>query len=177
MLAKYILIGEVLKPQGVHGLVKVRPDTDDPARYQRLQDVLIKRGEAYVQVPVEEVSVRDDAVFLRLDHAATREQAEAQRGLMLYVDRAHTVELAENETLICDLIGCRVMDESGCEIGVIRDVLQPGGNDVYVVKCKQGEMLLPALMHVVPKIDTEAGIVVVVRDRLREVAVCDWDIE
>ena len=94
---------------------------------------------------------------------------------MLYVDRAHARELGENETFICDLIGCKVLDLQGSELGVIKDVLQPGGNDVYVIKTPRGEMLLPALRHVIPIVDVERGVVIVDEKRLPEVAVCSWE--
>lgn len=54
-------------------------------------------------------------------------------------------------------------------------MLQPGGNDVYVIKTPRGEMLLPALMHVVPQVDTENGKIVINEQRLSEVAVCSWE--
>ncbi|MBR3016585.1 MAG: 16S rRNA processing protein RimM [Clostridia bacterium] len=175
MLSEYLLIGQVLRPQGIKGLVKVRPDTDDPGRFEELDSVFLKKGSAYERADVEEVSVRDDGVYLRLNGAQTRDEAEKQRDLMLYVDRAHAVTLAENETFICDLIGCRVVDSKGTELGKVTDVLQPGGNDVYVIKTPKGEMLLPALKHVIPTVDVEKGVVLVDEKRLPEVAVCDWE--
>lgn len=175
MLAEYLMIGEVLKPQGIRGLVKVRPDTDDPARFLELEYVYVKKGGEYQKAAVEEVSVREDTVFLRLNGCLDRDTAEKQRGTLLYIDRQNAVELAENETFICDLIGCEVRDKSGRVLGKIRDVLQPGGNDVYVVKCPKGEMLLPALLHIVTDVKTEEGFVTVDEDRLHEVAVCDWE--
>ncbi len=175
MLSEYLLIGQVLKPQGIKGLVKVRPDTDDPSRFLALKYVYIMQGESYVKVPVDEVSVREEAVCLRLNGVQDRDLAEKQRDTMLYIDRQNAVELAENETFICDLIGCEVRDRQGNVLGKIRDVLQPGGNDVYVVKCKQGEMLLPALLHIVIDVQTEQGFVTVDESRLHEVAVCDWE--
>lgn len=175
MLSEYILIGQVLRPQGIKGLVKVRPDTDDPGRFEELTAVYIKNGSQYESVLVDEVSVREDGVYLRLNGAQTRDEAEKQRNWLLYVDRAHARELAENETFICDLIGCRVVDSRGNELGKVTDVLQPGGNDVYVIKTPQGEMLLPALKHVIPAVDVENGVVIVDEKRLPEVAVCDWE--
>lgn len=175
MLSEYILIGQVLRPQGIKGQVKVRPDTDDPERFRELEFVYIKKGEAYEKTPVEEVSVRPDGVYLRLSGAQTRDEAEKQRDTLLYVDRAHAVELSEDETFICDLIGCRAVDTKGHEIGTVRDVLQPGGNDVYVIKTPRGEMLLPALKHVIPTVDVKNGLIVVEEKRLPEVAVCDWE--
>ena len=175
MLSEYILIGQVLRPQGIKGQVKVRPDTDDPGRFEELEFVYLKKGDSYEQLPVDEVSVREDGVYLRLNRAQTRDEAEKQRGWMLYIDREHARPLAENETFICDLIGCKAVDTQGREIGVVQDVLQPGGNDVYVIKTPKGEMLLPALKHVVPVIDLKNGIMTVDEARLPEVAVCSWE--
>ena len=175
MLSAYLLIGQVLRPQGVKGLVKVRPDTDDPERFLDLEKVFVKKGEDYVETPVDEISVRDDGVYLRLDGAQDRNAAEKQRNLMLYVDRAHAVELNEDETFICDLIGCRAVDTTGKELGTVKDVLQPGGNDVYVIKTPKGEMLLPALKFVIPSVDVQKGEITVDEKRLPEVAVCDWE--
>ena len=177
MLSEYLMIGQVLRPQGIKGLVKIRPETDDPDRFFDLEFVYIKTKDGYQQTPVNEISVRDDGVYLRLNGAQSRNDAEKQRDLLLYVDRAHAIELNENETFICDLIGCRVLDSKGTELGKVTDVLQPGGNDVYVIKTPKGEMLLPALKHVIPSVDVENGIVTVNEDRLPEVAVCDWEKE
>lgn len=174
MLSEYLLIGQVLRPQGIQGQVKVRPDTADQERFLDLTEVFLKKNDQYVPVSVDDVSVRDDAVYLRLNGATTRNEAETQRDWMLYVDRAHAVELMENENFICDLIGCDVVDTKGSAIGKIKEVLQPGGNDVYVITTPQGEMLLPALKFVVPEVDVEHNVVTVDESRLREVAVCSW---
>ncbi|MBE5783744.1 MAG: 16S rRNA processing protein RimM [Clostridiales bacterium] len=175
MLSEYLLIGEVLRPQGVKGLVKVRPDTDDPYRYEDLEFVFIKKGASYEKIEIADVSVRDDGVYLRLNGVQDRNEAEKQRGMMLYVDRPHARVLEEGETFICDLIGCKAVDFDGNELGIVKDVLQPGGNDVYVIKTPKGEMLLPAVRHIVPEIDVEKGIMKVDASRLHEVAVCSWE--
>ena len=175
MLSEYLLIGQVLRPQGIKGQVKVRPDTDDPDRFFDLRQVFVKRGNEYCAVPVAQVSVREDGVYLNLDGAETRDDAEKQRGLEIYIDRAHAAQLAENETFICDLIGCKALDRQGNELGVVTDVMQPGGNDVYVIKTPKGEMLIPALMFVVPQVNTAEGYIVVDESTLPQVAVCDWE--
>ena len=97
MFSEYLSIGEVLKPQGVRGQVKVRPDTNDPARFSQLQQVYIQQDNAYIAWPVSDVSVRDGYVYCTLNHAQTRDDAEKQRGAMLYIDREHAVPLAEHE--------------------------------------------------------------------------------
>lgn len=173
MYCEYFLIGQVLRPQGVRGQVKVRPDTDDPARYKLLDTVYLKKGDRYEPISISDVSVRDGFVFCTLNNATTCEKAEAMRDTMLYIDRAHAVDPGEDGDFICDLIGCRVIDTKGNEIGTLKDVLQPGANDVYVIKMKKGMMYLPAVKHVVTETHTKDNYVVVDEERLPEVAVIE----
>lgn len=173
MYAEYLMIGEVLKPQGIHGQVKVRPDTDDPARFLALETVYLKQGEAFVPCDIRKTEVRGDGfVYCTLGDAATREQAETQRGLMLYVDRAHAVPLAEGQYFISDLLDCRVVDRQDHLIGTLTDVLQPGANDVYQIRQSDGKMMyLPVLPFVVLDVLVKEGIIRVDESRLPEVAV------
>jgi len=173
MYSEYLMIGEVLKPQGVRGEVKVRPDTDDPARFLALQTVFIKQGEQFVPCAITGAQARADGfVYCTLDHAADRDAAEKQRGWMLYVDRAHAVELEEGQYFISDLLDCRVQDGQGNLIGHIKDVLQPGANDVYEIKTVDGKMMyLPVLPFVVLQVHVKEGFVVIDEKRLPEVAV------
>ena len=173
MYSEYLLIGEVLKPQGVRGQVKVRPDTDDPARFLQLETVYLKAGNQYAPVAISDVESRADGfVYCVLDHADNRDQAEKQRGWMLYVDRAHAVELKEGQYFISDLLECQVRDQQGHALGIIEDVLQPGANDVYQIKCADGRrMYLPVLPFVILEVNVEEGYILVNEEKLPEVAV------
>ena len=62
-------------------------------------------------------------------------------------------------------------DDEGNDYGKITDVMQPGGNDVYVISGKRGEVLVPALKSVVISVDTKAGEMLLSAARMREVAV------
>ena len=93
----------------------------------------------------------------------------------MYIDRAHAVELDEDSTFICDLIGLHGLTDDGRDLGALKDVMQPGGNDVYVFKGPLGEVLVPALRSVVAKVDLEAGEIRFDGKRLNEVAVFDED--
>jgi 16S rRNA processing protein RimM len=171
MKPEYLMIGEITKPQGVRGELKVRPITADPYRFEGMTEVLIKRGDSYERVRVQVNRATDDAAFISLEGVEDREQAEKLRGTLLYVDRAHAIELTEDETFLCDLIGLRGVDDEGREIGVIKDVLQPGGNDVYIFSGPRGDVLVPALKSVVKKVDLDAGVMTLAAARMAEVAV------
>ena len=172
-MQEYLLIGEITKPQGVQGELKLRPITCDPSRFENMDYAFLKEGEGYRRVNISVRRAGADAVFLRMEGVNTRNDAEEMRGTMLYIDRAHAVELDEDSTFICDLMGLKGVLTDGGEIGKIIDVMQPGGNDVYVFKGKRGEVLVPALKSVVVKVDLAAGEMLLDADRMAEVAVYD----
>jgi len=171
----YLLIGEITKPQGVQGELKLRPITCDPWRFEDMDFAYVKEGETYRKVEIKVRKVNEDAVYLRMEGVLTRNDAEEVRGTQLFIDREHAVELDEDSTFICDLMGLKGVLTDGNEIGKIIDVMQPGGNDVYVFKGKKGEVLVPALKSVVVKVDLDEGVMLLDADRMAEVAVYDED--
>ena len=175
MLSTHLMIGEVSKPQGIRGEVKVRPVTCDPDRFFDLDYVFLKRGETYVKHTVSVSRVEDEAVYMTFEGVHDRDAAEKLRGELLYIDREHSVELPEDMNFICDLIGCEGIDTNGRSLGKMTDVMQPGGNDVYVFNGALGEVLVPALKIVVLEVNVEEKRILLDADRLNEVAVFDED--
>ena len=171
MLNKYIVIGEVVKPQGVRGEIKVKPYTGDPDRYYRLKNVFLEKDGAYTAVQAKCERVRDGFCYLTLEGVSSREEAEGLRGRLLYVDRANAAPLKDGEVFICDLVGCTAYDTKGNVVGTLTDVLQNGPTDVYVFDTPGGEMMVPALKAAIPQVDVSAGRIVLNEDKLREVAV------
>lgn len=171
MPSPYLLIGEITKPQGVKGELKARPITCDPERFYDLEEVYLLENGQYVPRGVSVRSAGPEAVFFRMDGVETRDDAEKMRGTLLYIDREHAVELDEDENFVVDLIGCECIDTDGNSHGKLVDVLQPGGNDVYVVQGNAGEILIPALKIVVLSVDINEKKILLDARRLREVAV------
>ena len=175
MLSQYLMIGEITKPQGVRGEVKVRPCTCDYERFEGLDRVYVKRGEDYQPMSIQVNRVTPEAVYMNVKGVSDRDAAEGMRGTKIYIDRAHAVELDEDSTFICDLYGLHGVTDDGRDLGELTDVMQPGGNDVYVFKGPMGEVLVPALKSVVKSVDLIKGEMVLIGKRLDEVAVFDED--
>lgn len=175
MYSEYLLIGEVLKPQGIHGFVKIRPYTDDASRFLDLENVYLKEGDTFCPCTIEKTEIRKDGnVYCVLNHAENMNDAEKQRGWKLYVDRMHAVKLETGRYFISDLLGCSVVDRHGVLLGHIVDVLQPGANDVYQIKLIDGRMMyIPVLPFVILQVQIMKGIITVNDDRLQEVAVIE----
>ncbi len=172
-MIEYLMIGEVLKPQGVKGEVKVKPFSASHDDFRRWKTLYIKNGESYEPIKARCSRVHDGFAYVTLGECAAMEDAEKLRGTQLYIDRAHANPLEEDEVYISDLIGCEGIDENGNSIGTLAEVLQHGMVDVYVFKKKGGGVMAPALKAVFPTVDVAAKRISVVREKLDEVGV--WE--
>lgn len=155
-MKKFLTIGEITKPHGIKGEVKVFPLTDDIQRFKKLKRVFIDGQE----VRVSYVTVGHDRAILRLEGVDSVEEAEKLRKKLLVVPREEAVKLEEGAYFIEDLKDCTVYDEEGLELGKVAEVIQTGSNDVYWIK-KPKELLIPAIRDVVLSVDVEAEKIII----------------
>ncbi len=170
MKQEYLLLGEIVRPQGIHGEVKLRHYTDDPARFLELETVYRGQGSAYVPVRITGARVQKDDVFLTVDGVEDRNAAEKLRGVKIYIDRAHARELSPDEVFIADILGATAYNTREETIGTLREVLTPGGVDVFVFDTPRGRLMVPALKTVLLTLDADNGRIVLDENRLEEVA-------
>ncbi len=139
-------VGVITSTHGVHGEVKVFPTTDDAKRFKKLKEVLLDTGRELKPMEVESVKFFKNMVILKFKGFDNINDIEIYKGKDLLVARDKAVKLAPNENFIVDLIGLDVVTDEGEELGTLKDVLQTGANDVYIVEMKNGkEVLLPAI--------------------------------
>ena len=172
-MKEYIEVGQIVKPQGIKGEVKLMPLTDDPLRFEGENTFFFEENGAYTPVTARFSRFDGQAVYLFIYGVSDRNAAEKLRGRYLLVDRAHAAQLDEDEFFIVDLIGLNGYDETGKSYGTLTEVMQPGGNDVYVFVDKKArkEYLIPALKSVVISTDPAKGEMIFDSVRLNEVSV------
>ncbi|MEA4900178.1 ribosome maturation factor RimM [Desulfitobacterium sp.] len=146
-----VLVGEVIKPHGIRGELKIFPLTDNPSRFKKLAKVTLEQKGVIRTFNILKVQVHQDEVYLTLEGIETREEAEKLRGFAVKIDRADVPPL-EKGWYYFELEGMQVFDGEVC-LGVLTQVLQTGANDVYLVKGECGEICVPALKTVVKKVD------------------------
>ncbi|MCL1795999.1 MAG: ribosome maturation factor RimM [Clostridia bacterium] len=168
MLPEYLAIGEIVRPQGIRGELKVRPFTDDPQRFFDLSTVRVGEGS---EKQIHCLRVQAGYAFVRIQDVYSRETAEELRGTLLYVRRADAVSLPSDSEFICDLIGCEATDTDGVTHGRLIDVLQTGGVDVYTFRSEAGDLMVPALKQTVLQVDVQNKRMILSAERLRETAV------
>ncbi len=161
-----LIVGEVLKPQGIRGELKIKPFTDDAQVFRAFSRVFV--GETEYKV----LSVRTGggAVFLGLKGVADRNAAELLRGQQITVLREDAPVPEEGRYYIADLLGCRLVTQEGEVLGTLTDVRQ-AATDVYTVEMDGKEVLFPAAEGVVTAVDVEGGVITVDKKRFYEVAV------
>ena len=164
-----LAIGEVLKPQGIKGELKVRPYVDDVNRFKNLRLVLIDD----VNYKVSHVRICPDAVYITLSGVSDRNTAESFRGKFLYVERENAIKLKKGSYFIVDVLGCAVVNEQGEQIGVVEDVSK-SNVDIYTLKVQDGgKIRFPFLKDAVISVDTESKIITVDKKRFSEISVED----
>lgn len=149
-------VGAITQTHGIRGEVKVFPLTDDVKRFKKgiLLFLGIEEQQAQTQLEVEGVKFFKQYVILKFRGYDSINDIERFVRKNLYVTRDHAVSLEEDEYFIADLIGMEVFAQEDERIGVLRDVIQTGANDVYVVEQTDGrEVLLPAIRECVLQID------------------------
>lgn len=158
----YLRVGVIANTHGVRGEVKVYPTTDDAGRFKKLKNVTLDTGKEYLELEITSVRFFKNLVILKFKGYDNINDIEKYKGKDLLITRENAVPLAENEYFIYDIIGAAVVEEDGKEVGILKEVLTTGANDVYVVKGKdQKEILLPVIPDCVLTVDTDEKKVIV----------------
>ena len=151
-------VGIITSTHGVRGEVKVYPTTDDPRRFRRLKEVALDTGREKLNLEIEGVKFFKQFVILKFKGLDNINDIEKYRQKSLYVTRKNAVRLQRDEYFIADLIGLKVQDEDGKELGTVKDVIETGANDVYEVEMADGKsLLLPAIKQCILNVDVENG--------------------
>ncbi len=155
-MEQFLRVGVISSTHGVRGEVKVYPTTDDPARFTDLKSVLLDTKTERKVLEIEGVKFFKNQVILKFKGYDTINDIEKYKGMDLLISREDAVPLGENENFIADLIDMTVTTDTGRKLGILKDVIQTGANDVYVVETEaKKEVLLPAIRECILQVDVE----------------------
>ena len=155
-------VGVITQTHGIHGEVKVFPTTDDVNRFKKLKEVILETEKERLTMEIEGVKFFKQFVILKFKNFDSINDMEKYKRAKLLVPREKAVKLKKDEYFIADLIGMRVITEDGTLFGTLKNVLETGANDVYVVEtAEEKEVLLPAIKECVLKIDMEESVITV----------------
>lgn len=169
---RWVTVGVVLRPFGLHGEVRVRLETDFPERFvpgarlfwwlppqpQPTEEAFVPKKKHRKRPPrtmqpqpciVESVRWNRNQLLLKIKGFNTIEHAETLRGAWLLIPPEERMPLEEDEYYIDDLIGMEVFTETGERVGKLKRVIPGGIYDYYEI----GKHTLPAVSEYILEVD------------------------
>lgn len=149
----FLKVGKIINAHGIKGEVKIFPLTDDIDRFYSLKKVYIEKNNSIFPLTISNIRIHKNIVLATFNEIKNREQVEKYKGEFLNINREDAIKLAKDQYFISDLIGIMVYSLDGILIGNIKEILQIGPTDIYVIKTNNKDILVPALKDIFQEID------------------------
>lgn len=147
----YLSVGFLRRPHGVRGEIIMDLHTDFPERMKKGRKLFI--GDDRKPMILANVRPHQSGLLVKFRDVDTPEDAGLYRNQWVYV-QTKDVPLPEGQHYKHELLGLKVVDETGNPLGELVEILETGANDVYVVRDNSGkEILLPNIPSVVLDLD------------------------
>lgn len=151
----YIEAGRIINTHGIAGEVKIEVWLDSPRFMRKFKRLFINGGE------VAMLSSREHKGFLlaKLEGVEDVNAAMALKGKTIHIHR-EDARLPRGHYFLQDIMGARVVDENGNEVGILTDIFETPASRIYVVKGER-EHLIPAVPEFILSTDADNGIITV----------------
>ncbi len=174
--ADAVELGRVQDAWGIKGWVRIQPHSADTDALFASQDWYLQPPEARfargfsafkdcVAVRVAELKAHADGLVARLEGVDDRNLAESLKGCRISLPRSAFPEPEEGEYYWVDLIGLRVVNREGEDLGVVRDLVSTGPTSVLVLEYlervdgeeRAAERMIPFVAAYIDDVDRAAG--------------------
>lgn len=150
-----ISVGEIVNTHGHKGESRVWLLTDYPERFKINEVFWMEKDGSLSNLTIESVRPHKNFLVIKFKEILDMNAAEEIKGGILKISRDQLIKLPNDTCFIFEIIGMEVYTESGHLLGKIKDVIQTGSNDVYIVAGESKDYLIPALKKVIMNIDKE----------------------
>jgi len=156
-MSDLICVAVIAGAFGVKGEVRLKSFTADPLAIGEYAPLLTEDGSRSFDVALE--GQLTNGLLVRLSGVRSKEEADALKGVKLFVSRDRLPNLPDDEYYHADLIGLEVLDSGGGSLGRVKAVLNHGAGDILEVQVPGSSetVLLPFTMEAVPTVDLAAG--------------------
>ena len=160
---RLVELGRVQKPHGLKGELCIELYADSPFLFEGLRRIYLQLpGKKPRPCELLEWRAHQGRALILVDRCQGRDQAEGWRGAEVLAREKDLPELDEGEVRPEDLIDLPVMHVNGSRIGILADIRDVAGQELWFIHDDQGrEILLPAVEEFVLDIDLDAGVIVV----------------
>jgi 16S rRNA processing protein RimM len=152
----FLAIGRLRSAHGVHGEITLEVWTEFPERIK--PGISLYLGEDHLKVTVASVRSKDRLLLLSLKGYDQRESVNTLRNLIVYTKHSGFPKLPAGQYYHHELIGLKVVNQGGEDIGFITEILETGSNNVLIIDKQGKELLLPFIENVVISIEPSSGL-------------------
>lgn len=161
LLERRVIVGRVGRPRGLEGEVYVRSESDTPDRFRAGAGFLTDEASPRT-LRVAKSRYHDNKMLVKFAEIIDRNAAESLRGVALTINAEERRSLNEDEFWPDELIGLKVLDPDGLELGKVIDVVVDGPQVQLVVDTEERQRsLVPFVRDLVPEVRVADGVVVV----------------
>ena len=162
-MERLVVIGQIGRPHGLQGQVRVTPRTDDPQRFERLETCVVwdpARDQRHIH-RVTAARRQGATVVLSLAGCDSVEAARSLTGHLVAVPESQALPPGPGRFYPWQLEGCEVVTEGGRVVGRVTGIEASPAHDLWVVQDHAGEHLIPAVPAIVVEVDLSARRVVI----------------
>ena len=160
MPEKYIECGKIINTHGCHGGLKIDSWCNSPEDLAQMKRVFIAQKGEYKEYKIKKASIFKQFVLFDLDGITDMDQAMVLKNSVLYALR-EDFDLEDGEYFIADVIGLPVIDADTLkQYGKVKDLVNRGASDIYVVDTPHGESMIPAVDEFIISVDLKKGVFV-----------------
>jgi 16S rRNA processing protein RimM len=157
-----VMVGEIVRPHGLAGAVKVRATTDAPQRFSLLEKVLLQRdGRPLGEYLIERLQIGNNEVFVKFHSVNDRNQAETLRGASVMIPVTARLPAPAGEFYHSEIIGLPAYTAAGESLGAIVDIETFPAHDVWVIRHGNQARLIPAVKAFIKEVDLQNRRVVI----------------
>jgi 16S rRNA processing protein RimM len=152
-------IGRVVKAHGVRGKIKVKYFGENPHLFPYREIFIKDRAGKSVSYEILEAVSQPPRIILKVKGVERAEDAQALAGKEVLIRKETLPDLLEDEYYWAEILEMVVETEEGKKIGRMKEILDTGASDVWVIEGKKGEILLPATKEVIRSVDRKSGVI------------------
>ncbi|MFM2486512.1 ribosome maturation factor RimM [Celerinatantimonas yamalensis] len=166
-----VIVGRLGAVYGIKGWLKINSFTEQHEAIFDYPNWLIGQDNQWQSVVITEWRRHNNALIAKFEGYDAREQSQTLTGMEIGIASDQLATLADDEFYWRDLLGMKVVNRQGYDLGQVTDLMETGSNDVLVVKANlkdafgKKERLIPFIeSQMIDSVDQQAQVITV-----------DWD--
>jgi len=162
MEKNFISIGKITNFHGISGEAKVGYTQGKEHQFLGETTFYIRNENEFLPLTLDKIRFHKNTAIIKFKELNSVNEVLEYKGKLLYLPMESLRNNLENdEFLVDDLVGVKVFDENGNEIGVVDCIDKHGGNDLLSIKNNDKKFLVPFVKALVPTVDLQNGKIVI----------------